>query len=97
MVVDDISVLNFYLSDASTYEGAINAEGSEGQIYVEIESGSTWKLTGDSYVTSLSSLAKRRPVLVSTSEVSISSFMIYPLALTVLVGLCELFCDSFHI
>jgi hypothetical protein len=54
MVVDDISVLNFYLSDASTYEGAINAEGSDGQIYVEIESGSTWKLTGDSYVTSLS-------------------------------------------
>ena len=54
MVVDDISVLNFYLSDASTYEGAINAEGSDGQIYVEIESGSTWKLTGDSCVTSLS-------------------------------------------
>ena len=52
IVVDEISELNLYLTDGTTYEGAINAENA-GAVYVEIESGSTWKLTGDSYVTAL--------------------------------------------
>ena len=52
IVVDKVSVLNMYLSDGSTYEGAINA-ANEGEVYVEIASGSKWILTGDSYVTSL--------------------------------------------
>ncbi|MBR5040739.1 MAG: hypothetical protein IKX68_06450 [Clostridiales bacterium] len=53
MIVDDISTLNMYLSSGTTYSGAINADNSEGQIYVEIESGSKWVLTEDSYITSL--------------------------------------------
>ena len=53
IVVDDISKLNFELDDSSTYEGAINSANSSGSIYVELESGSTWTLTGDSYITSL--------------------------------------------
>ncbi|MBQ6622917.1 MAG: hypothetical protein IJH75_08775 [Mogibacterium sp.] len=53
MVVDDISVLNLYLANGSTLNGAINAENSEGQIYVELSDDSTWTLTADSYVTSL--------------------------------------------
>ena len=53
MVVDDISVLNFYLKDSSNYTGAVNSDQSSGQIYVEIESGSTWTLTGDSYISGL--------------------------------------------
>ena len=52
IVVDKVSVLNMYLSDGSTYEGTINA-ANEGEVYVEIASGSKWILTGDSYVTSL--------------------------------------------
>ena len=52
IVVDSVSELNYYLSDATTYTGAINA-ANEGAVYVEIASGSTWKLTGDSYVTAL--------------------------------------------
>ncbi len=52
IVVDKVSVLNMYLSDGSTYEGAINA-ANEGEVYVEIASGSKWILTGDSYVSSL--------------------------------------------
>lgn len=52
MVVDSVSELNAYLKDGTTYTGAINA-ANEGQVYVEIESGSTWVLTDDSYVTSL--------------------------------------------
>jgi hypothetical protein len=52
IVVDSVSELNMYLKGSSSYEGAINADG-EGAVYVEIESGSTWKLTGDSHVTAL--------------------------------------------
>ena len=48
----DITVEDSYLSSDGS-QGVV-VEGSDGQIYVEIESGSTWKLTGDSYVTSLS-------------------------------------------
>ena len=52
IVVDKVSALNMYLSDGSTYEGTINA-ANEGEVYVEIASGSKWILTGDSYVSSL--------------------------------------------
>ena len=51
-VVDDISALNLYLSGDAILTGAINSADSEGQIYVEI-SESTWTLTGDSHITSL--------------------------------------------
>ena len=52
IVVDSVSVLNMYLASSSAYTGAINSD-NKGQVYVEIESGSKWVLTGDSYVTSL--------------------------------------------
>ena len=52
IVVDSVSELNLYLADSSAYAGAVNA-ADEGEVYVEIESGSTWTLTGDSYVTAL--------------------------------------------
>ena len=53
MVVDSVSSLNLYLKNNSTFEGAINSDGAEGDVYVELEKGSVWKLTGDSYITSL--------------------------------------------
>lgn len=53
MIVDDISVLNLYLSDGSVFTGAINSSGQEGDVYVELTGGSKWTLTGDSYITSL--------------------------------------------
>ncbi len=52
IVVDKVSVLNMYLSSGSVYTGTVNGE-NEGSVYVEIESGSKWVLTGDSYITSL--------------------------------------------
>ena len=52
IVVDKVSALNLYLSEGTTYTGAINA-ANEGEVYVEIEKGSTWFLTGDSYITGL--------------------------------------------
>ena len=52
IVVDKVSAVNLYLSEGTTYTGAINA-ANEGEVYVEIEKGSTWVLTGDSYITSL--------------------------------------------
>ena len=53
MLVDDISVLNLYLKDGSSFNGAINPTGSAGDVYVELSGGSKWTLTADSYVTSL--------------------------------------------
>ena len=52
IVVDKVSAVNLYLSEGTTYTGAINA-ANEGEVYVEIEKGSTWVLTGDSYITGL--------------------------------------------
>ena len=53
MVVDDVSNLNLYLKNKSTFTGAINADGAAGDVYVELDEGSTWTLTGDSYIKSL--------------------------------------------
>ena len=51
--VDDISTLNLYLSDGSVYNGAINTNGAAGSVYVEIDDASTWTLSADSYISSL--------------------------------------------
>ncbi len=53
MLIDDISVLNLYLKDSSAFTGAINSSGQSGDVYVEIEDGSTWILTADSYISGL--------------------------------------------
>lgn len=53
MIVDDISTLNLYLKEGSTFNGAINTDGKSGDVYVEIADGSVWKLSGDSFITSL--------------------------------------------
>ena len=53
MLVDEVSTLNLYLTGGSSFTGAINPSGAAGEVYVEIEDGSTWTLTGDSYITSL--------------------------------------------
>ena len=53
MLVDDISTLNLYLKDKSAFTGAINSSGQSGDVYVEIEDGSTWTLTSDSYISGL--------------------------------------------
>ena len=45
--------MNLYLEN-SGYEGAINSDGQAGDIYVELDENSTWKLTGDSYIKGLS-------------------------------------------
>ena len=54
MLVDDISSLNLYLKDGSSYTGAINPEGKAGNVYVELSGGSKWILEGDSNISSLS-------------------------------------------
>ena len=53
IIVDDVSVLNMYLKDKSAFTGAVNTDGQKGDVYVEIEDGSTWTLTADSYVSGL--------------------------------------------
>ena len=53
IVVDSVSTLNMYLADESTFTGAINSDGQAGDVYVEISGASTWKLTADSYISSL--------------------------------------------
>ena len=56
IIVDEVSSLNLYLKENSSFSGAVNEENSEGEIYVEIEEGSKWTLTADSYITSLTCL-----------------------------------------
>ena len=53
MLVDEVSTLNLYLKDSSSFTGAINTDGQNGEVYVEIEDGSTWTLTDDSYISGL--------------------------------------------
>lgn len=53
LLVDSVSSLNLYLTNGSVLTGAINPGGEEGDVYVELEEGSTWTLTGDSYITAL--------------------------------------------
>ena len=53
ILVDEISVLNLYLNEGSSFTGALNPEGQEGDVYVELDASSIWTLTGDSYVSSL--------------------------------------------
>jgi hypothetical protein len=53
IINDDVSTLNLYLKDKSAFSGAINTGGQSGDVYVEIEDGSTWTLTADSYVSGL--------------------------------------------
>ena len=53
VLVDSVSTLNLYLKSGSSFTGAVNPDGKEGEVYVAIESGSTWTLTADSYVSSL--------------------------------------------
>ena len=52
ITLDSISGLVLNLSDGSTYTGAINSSNSSSSVSVRIAEGSTWKLTGDSYITS---------------------------------------------
>ena len=53
MIVDSVSTLNLYLKGNSTFTGAIDSDGAAGDVYVELENGSTWTLTADSYISSL--------------------------------------------
>ncbi len=53
IIVDEISSLNLSLSSNSTLEGSINEENEGGAVTVTLDDTSTWKLTGDSYITSL--------------------------------------------
>lgn len=50
ILVDEVSTLNMYLKDNSVFNGSIE---NSGEVYVEIESGSKWVLTSDTYITSL--------------------------------------------
>ncbi|MBR3142192.1 MAG: hypothetical protein IKF09_03470 [Clostridiales bacterium] len=52
IIVDSISMLNMNLASGTVYSGAVNAD-DEGDVYVTIDSGSKWILTGDSYISSL--------------------------------------------
>lgn len=53
IIVDDVSTLNLYLTESSTFNGSINNSGDAGDVYVELSEDAVWKLTGDSYISSL--------------------------------------------
>ncbi len=53
IIVDDVSTLNLYLTDGSSFSGAINSDGEAGDVYVEISDSSVWTLTDNSNISSL--------------------------------------------
>ncbi|MCR5233463.1 MAG: hypothetical protein K6E53_06090, partial [Lachnospiraceae bacterium] len=57
MIVDDISILNLYLKGDSSFTGAINHDGTAGDVYVELTDSAKWTLTADSYIKSLTCAA----------------------------------------
>ncbi len=68
ITVDSVSSLTLNVGDSSNYTGAINATGTSGSVSVNLESGSTWTLTGDSYVSSLSG---------DTSGIDLNGYTLY--------------------
>ena len=52
IVVDDVSSLVLNLTNGSDYTGAIDSANSSGTVSISIEEGSTWTLTGDTYIDS---------------------------------------------
>jgi hypothetical protein len=52
ILVDSISSLDFTMKNTSELNGAINPDGEGGMVNVVLESGSSWNMTGDSYITS---------------------------------------------
>ncbi len=53
VLVDEVSTLNLYLSDGSTFSGAINPEGTAGEVYVDVADGCTWELAADANIAGL--------------------------------------------
>lgn len=53
IIVDSYSSLVLNLSDNSVLEGAINSDGQNGTVNVFLTGGAVWKLTADSYVSTL--------------------------------------------
>lgn len=54
IVVDELSTLSITLENNSSYEGIINAENKAKSISLKLDKNSHIKLTGNSYITSLS-------------------------------------------
>ena len=68
ITVDSVSSLTLNAANGSSYTGAINASGAAGTVNVTLESGSSWTLTGDSYITSLSG---------DTSGIDLNGYSLY--------------------
>ena len=68
ITVDSVSSLTLNAANGSSYTGAINTSGAAGTVDVTLESGSTWTLTGDSYITSLSG---------DTTGIELNGFTLY--------------------
>ena len=65
ITVDSVSSVALNLTDNSSYTGTISNEGT---VDVSIEAGSTWTLTGDSYVSSISG---------DTAGIDLNGFTLY--------------------
>lgn len=55
---DSISSVYLHLTENSSFTGAINKEHAAKEIAVQLDDSSVWKVTGDSYITSLNNAQK---------------------------------------
>lgn len=56
IIVDNISTLDFSLTNESNFNGTINSSNEGGTVNVNIDSTSKWTLTGDVYLTGLTGI-----------------------------------------
>jgi hypothetical protein len=67
MLIDSLSSLNLNMTNSAIFNGAINTSGQAGNVSVTIQEGSTWTLTGDSYISRL----------VNNGKINTGSYTLY--------------------
>ena len=71
VIVDNISTLDFSLSNGSSYSGTLNGDNTAKKLAVKLDSTSTLTLTGDSYITSLEN------ELDDNSNINLNGYTLY--------------------
>lgn len=70
-VLDDSSKLNLKMSSYSYFNGAIDPKNSKGTVVIDMDSSSTWDLTGNSYVDVVN------PTLQNYDKINSNTYNVY--------------------
>ncbi|MBQ2664687.1 MAG: right-handed parallel beta-helix repeat-containing protein, partial [Clostridia bacterium] len=70
--IDSISSLSMTLANGSSFEGAVTGNGTSTDVALTLDSTSTWTLTGDSYIKSLSNTG-----VTNNSNINLNGHTLY--------------------